>query len=299
MHLNFKQFIVFLIIALVFLVLLVLYFVNPTFLISPFPFLNKKHQETNSECLVRVNNMEIGMVIKEVFNVLNKSKINNIDGEAYVKRNVDINIKYPSSSSFEIFNKYYSCSYDKVHKELVRQSTYNGAVQFIEGIIANENIKNKNVLYANQNRTIDAKDFLLNHASSTYKYFYNELIFGDWENSCEKNLASLCRPEDITFVASGTVQWCQNLCKKLEIYKNDKNKLITEFIDNPDKSDYIFKVAIAYRLGKSDLANQICNNLKDDKVNYDICKQIIIKSEIRQTDCQEINNFVAKYVCGT
>lgn len=299
MQFSIKKFLVFLIIILA-LLAIGSYFVYTLFLVSPnnekrqeVNFIatttTEKHLETKSECLVRVNNLGTQAFLTELFNT--GKKISPNDLEAYLKRNLNID-EYPGIFGIELTNKYFSCEYDADDYPLGKQKIYDAAVSYAE-LFPKTNIN----FY--QAFLMSAKDYILNHASSTYQYFTNELIFGNWENNCEKGLASLCRPGEAPFTATGTAQWCQNLCQKLEAYKNNTSSLITEIANEQDKSDYAFKEAIAFRLGKSDLANQVCDTVKDDKVKYDTCKSLIVRWGMRLKDCQEVKSLLSKYICGS
>jgi len=116
-------------------------------------------------------------------------------------------------------------------------------------------------------------------------FFTIQLALVDFDEICPDKLVDLCIDKVNQFSEEekeDDIEGCKNICNLIDRYSKNNDELEAEVVNDQILTDkkflynqkyYMYRVAMAYRLGEQDLAMKVCDNV--DSAKKESCVELI------------------------
>ena len=242
--------------------------------------------ETKEECLTRVRNFKLEQLSTSFLQIVNSTDVNYYD---YVLPPGVLRSYYTSMLIMES----YHCQLNEVfNKKDEYDIIYNQAQNYIYGLMPDDEYENIRLDYLN---------YLSNNS------FYDNLISVDLNQACPDDLSQICRENremnELAFPANK--DWCDNICDKLFLYEQDRDKFNEEVINFTDwdenvpiKSQYFWRTRVAYFFNGEESALKVCDNLPIYVKDKNFCIRAVVRDNIKEMECEDISEELIQILCS-
>ena len=156
-----------------------------------------------------------------------------------------------------------------------------------------------------ENTKKQLSDILDGKLNTPYLTYSDNVALGDLLKICPDELPAMCKEASKTRGNNGNDEYCNNICTKIDSYKQDPIKAKSEILDpnawkastDPANKSYRPILSMAYRVGGKDLALQVCGESKMSDLQKTDCLNTVSGLDAASISCSDVATKLGEFVC--